>query len=73
MLMSISGPQEPKAGACYLPLRRDRWQPEEDARLIELVENGMSWKNISEDLPGRSELSSVCPTVSHQRAMRPYG
>ncbi|KAF2732066.1 hypothetical protein EJ04DRAFT_396844, partial [Polyplosphaeria fusca] len=38
--------------------RGDKWRPEEDARLMELVgEKGLNWKDISKELPGRSEKS----------------
>ena len=50
-------PQEPQAGAGCIPLQGDKWRSEEDARLIELVEKGMSWKDIAEEMPGRSERS----------------
>jgi hypothetical protein len=42
----------------------DRWQPDEDEKLLELLANGLNWREISEVLPGRSEHS--CKT--HYRA-----
>jgi len=42
----------------YVPMRGDKWQPDEDARLMELLgEKGMDWKDISKELPGRSGKS----------------
>jgi hypothetical protein len=35
------------------------WQPEEDERLLEFLANGISWKEISRALPGRSEGSCM--------------
>lgn len=33
------------------------WSPDEDARMIGLRNNGMNWKQISEQFPGRTEAS----------------
>jgi hypothetical protein len=40
-----------------VPLQGDKWRPAEDSKLIELIEEGLSWKEISDKLPGRSEIS----------------
>jgi len=49
--------QEPRSRRCYVPQPGSKWQPEEDAKLIELLTNGVSWREISQALPGRSESS----------------
>ena len=55
--ISLFVPREPQAGAGYIPLQGGKRQTEEDARLVELVEKGMNWKYITEEMPGRSEDS----------------
>jgi hypothetical protein len=40
--------------ACYVRVSGDRWQPDEDEKLVELLANGLNWREISEALPGRS-------------------
>jgi len=39
---------------CCVPVPGDRWQPDEDEKLLELLANGLNWREISEVLPGRS-------------------
>lgn len=54
--MGRDGPQT--APTHYVPVRGDKWRPEEDARFMELLrEKGMNWKDISKELPRRSEKS----------------
>ena len=55
--MLLSMPQEPQAGAGCGLLWGDKWQTEEDARLIELAEKGICQKDITEEMLGRSEHS----------------
>jgi hypothetical protein len=40
-----------------VPLQGDKWRPAEDSKVIELVAKELSWKEISDELPGRSEIS----------------
>jgi hypothetical protein len=49
--------QEAQVDTRYIPLQGDKWRPEEDAKLMELAERSQSWKDISQELPGRSERS----------------
>jgi hypothetical protein len=50
------------------PFVGDKWRSEEDAKLLALVEKGLGWKNISEMLPGRSELG--CRQRYHKRLLK---
>ena len=68
--ISPSVHQEPKGGTCHVPLRGDKWRPEEDAKLLGLLENGTSWKDISEELPGRSESS--CANHYHNTLLKKF-
>jgi hypothetical protein len=55
-----------------VPLQSDKWRPAEDSKLIELIEEGLSWKEISDELPERSEIS--CSQHYHKslnRTQRP--
>lgn len=51
--MTTSGTQLP--GDERIP--NDRWRLEEEAKLFELVEEGMPWTEIPNRFPGRSEKS----------------
>jgi hypothetical protein len=42
-----------------VPLQGDKWRPAEDSMLMELVGKELSWKEISDELPGRSEISCI--------------
>lgn len=44
-----------KKRVSYVRLRGDDWRPDEDAKLLELILQDMTWKEISDQLPGRSE------------------
>ena len=57
MSMLLLMPQESQAGADCVLLQEDKWQIEEDARLIELVEKSMCWKDITEEMSERSKHS----------------
>jgi hypothetical protein len=46
--------QESQASTCSGPLPGDKWRPEEDEKLLELVGKDMGWKNISKEIVGRS-------------------
>jgi len=48
-------PQKAKVGRSRI--RGDKWRPDGDAKLVTLTGTGMTWKEISEQLPGRSEQS----------------
>ena len=37
--------------------KQSKWSPEEDARIIQLRQDGMKWEDISKHLPGRSAIS----------------
>ncbi|KAF2177545.1 hypothetical protein K469DRAFT_677141 [Zopfia rhizophila CBS 207.26] len=53
--MLVQASQEAQVDTRYVPLQGDKWRPEEDAKLMELADRGRSWKDISRELPGRSE------------------
>ena len=44
-------------GSRRIAMSGNLWQPEEDEKLLELLANGKTWKEISLALPGRSEGS----------------
>lgn len=44
-----------KKRASYTRLQGDKWRPDEDAKLLRLVGTGMTWKEISGELLGRTE------------------
>ena len=44
-------------------LKRGQWEPEEDRLILELVEKGLKWTEIAEQIPGR------VPDHIHQRFM----
>ncbi|OAL25893.1 hypothetical protein AYO22_04520 [Fonsecaea multimorphosa] len=37
--------------------KQSKWSPEEDAKIIQLRQDGMKWEDISKHLPGRSAIS----------------
>ncbi|KAF2174410.1 hypothetical protein K469DRAFT_648298 [Zopfia rhizophila CBS 207.26] len=55
--MLVQASQEAQVDTRYVSLQGDKWRPEEDAKLMELADRGRSWKDISRELPGRSERS----------------
>lgn len=55
--MSLFVHQEPQPCGDCVPLKGDKWRPAEESKIIELLGKGLSWREISEELPGRSEDS----------------
>lgn len=37
--------------------KQSKWSPKEDAKIIQLRQDGMKWEDISKHLPGRSAIS----------------
>jgi hypothetical protein len=37
--------------------KQSKWSPDEDAKIIQLRQEGMKWEDISKHLPGRSAIS----------------
>jgi hypothetical protein len=40
-------------------LQENKWQPAVDSKLIELIGKELSWKEISDKLPKKSEISCI--------------
>jgi len=55
--MSLFVHQEPQPCTDYVPLKGDKWRPAEESKIIELLGKSLSWREISEQLPGRSQDS----------------
>jgi hypothetical protein len=55
--MSLFVHQEPQLCTDYVLLKGDKWRPVEESKIIELLRNGLSWREISEELLRRSKDS----------------
>ena len=44
-----------KKKVSYVRQQGDKWRPDEDAILLKLIQNNLTWREIADQLPGRSE------------------
>jgi hypothetical protein len=55
--MSLFMHQEPQPSRDCVTLKGDKWRPAEESKIIELLGKGLSWREISEELPRKGEDS----------------
>jgi len=53
---AIKRPSEADDSSGPAKKKTQKWRPEEDAAIIELRGNGLKWKEISDQIPGRTEI-----------------